>query len=593
MRFLTIILASFIVFPTLYAQEIRFLTLFEKSAGNKTPRYDETVGYCKSLDAASPLISYTTFGNSPQGRNLPLLIADKNGSTTPAAVAKSGNAVLLIQACIHAGEPDGKDAGLMLLRDIAFNAKFRSLLDHVTILFIPIFNVDGHERFGRYNRINQNGPEEMGWRTTAQNLNLNRDFLKADAPEMKAWLKLYNTWLPDFFVDCHVTDGADYQYILTYALETNGSMEKGLSDWTSGVCDPYLVNGMKEKGYPIFPYVEFRRWHDPRSGLLGGVAPPMLSQGYCAAQNRPGLLIETHMLKPYKSRVESTYAMLKLVIELLDRDYVSLKKLEKAADDYSSGPVFRKQKMPVSFSELLTDSVMVDFKGVEYSMDTSDLTGGLWFKYDNTKPVTWTIPIFTTNKASAEVSLPEAYIIPPEWTNVIDRLKLHGISMKTLIKPFTVKTSVSRFSNVKWQQRSYEGRHKATYDLADTMETHTYPAGSVLVDMNQRRARVIAYLLEPKSPDSFVAWGFFDAILEQKEYFESYVMEPQARKMLAADPSLKAEFERKKAADPAFAKSSDAILNWFYSKTPWWDSHYNVYPVGRILDRTSVTELSR
>jgi hypothetical protein len=317
----------------------------------------------------------------------------------------------------------------------------------------------------------------------------------------------------------------------------------------------------------------------------------MLSQGYCAAQNRPGLLIETHMLKPYKPRVEATYSMIRLTIELLNRDNKKLKKLEQDADLASSSPAFRKNRMPVGFTESFSDSSMVDFKGVEYTMDTSDLTGGLWFRYDNSKPVTWKIPMFSNNRATAEVQLPEAYIIPPEWVTVIERLKLHQIRMQVLQKPVKVNATILHFSNVKWQQRSYEGRHKVTYDLIDSAEVREYPAGSVVVDMNQRAARVIAFLLEPESPDSYVAWGFFDAVLEQKEYVESYVMEPEARKMLADNPGLKAEFEKKKAADPKFASNSDAILNWFYSRTPWWDSHYNVYPVAKIMDRKVVDEI--
>lgn len=566
-------------------------TYFEASGGKRTPRYDETVAFCKKLASTSPMIHFSSFGKSPQGRDLPLLIVDKKGLTTPKDIKESGNAVLLVQACIHSGESDGKDAGLMLLRDILSKPAYTSLLDHVTILFIPIFNVDGHERFGPYNRINQNGPEEMGWRTTAQNLNLNRDYLKADAPEMQAWLRLYNAWLPDFFIDCHVTDGADYQYVLTYALETNGDMDDRLSKWTEEVCEPYLVNQMKKNGYPIFPYVEFRRWHDPRSGLMCRVAPPMLSQGYCAIQNRPGLLIETHMLKPYKQRVEATYSMIRLVIELLNKERTSLKKLEADADTFTSSPEFRKTSLPVSWDESLTDSTMTDFLGFEYTIDTSDVSGGLWFRYDNTKPATWKIPMFRKNTPDRLVKLPEAYIIPAEWSIIIDRLKLHGVNVRYLEKDVAIRTSLLHFEQVKWQGRAYEGRVKVSYTLKDSLQEYTFPKGSAVVDMNQRTAMVIAHLLEPASPDSYASWGFFNSSMEIKEYFESYVMETEARKMMEANPELKKEFEKKKAEDPKFAQDPEAILWWFYSKSPWWDSHLNVYPVGRILERPMVDKL--
>ncbi len=265
-------------------------TYFERSGGKATPRYDETIAYCRRLAAASKWIEYTSFGTSPQGRDLPLLIIDKDGKFVPQERRKK--AVLLIQACIHAGESDGKDAGLMLARDIAITKKLEHLVDGVTVLFIPIFNVDGHERFGPFNRINQNGPEEMGWRVTAQNLNLNRDYLKADAPEMRAWLALFNQWLPDFFIDCHVTDGADYRYVVTYSLETRGNMASNLTEWTRDVYQERIEKMMADDGFPLSPYIFFKKRHDPESGLVSWVAGPRFSQGYTAVRNRPGLLID-------------------------------------------------------------------------------------------------------------------------------------------------------------------------------------------------------------------------------------------------------------------------------------------------------------
>jgi len=586
-----VIFCFFCLSTRLMAQDNQFLTTYEKSGFKSTPRYAETIEYCKKLNTASPILKFETFGKSPQGRDLPLLIADRNGNFTPEAVRKSGNAVLMVQACIHSGESDGKDAGLMLLRDIAIKKTQAELLGHVTILFIPILNVDGHERFGPFNRINQNGPQEMGWRTTAQNLNLNRDFLKADAPEMQAWLRLYNEWLPDFFIDCHVTDGADYQYSLTYALETKGNLEKNLSAWTENICEPFLVEEMGKSGFPIFPYVNFRNWHDPRSGLTQNVAPPMLSQGYCAAQNRPGLLIETHMLKPYQTRVTFTYTMIVYALKLLNKEYKTLQALNKQADDFTAGAEFRKQPFAVNYSESFADSTLVEFLGFDYTIDTSDLTGGLWFKYNNQKPLTWRLTMFPECVADKFVLLPEAYLVPPECTLLIGRLRLHGVAMTELQHESSCQVKTLRFSNVRWQQRSYEGHHKLTYDLEEKTETRTFPAGTMLIETNQRTARVIAHLLQPESPDSYAAWGFFDAFMEQKEYSESYVMETMAREMMAKDHSLRTEFDKIKTTDKGFANDPQAMLNWFYSKTPYWDKSFNLYPVGLIMQRGEVERI--
>lgn len=570
-----------------HAQENKYLTWFEQSGGKETPRYEQTVEYCKLLDKASPILTYTTFGISPQGRDLPLLIADKDGFIDPKIIREKGRIIILIEACIHAGESDGKDAGLMLLRDIAFSGK-QALLEKVSILFIPIFNVDGHERFGPYNRINQNGPKEMGWRTNAQNLNLNRDFMKAETPEMQAWLKLYNTWIPEFFVDCHVTDGADYQYKITYALETYGNMDENLTNWTRDVFEQQMTKQMLTIGYPMLSYVEFRNWHDPRSGLVTGVAPPMLSQGYTAIQNRPGLLIETHMLKPYAVRVKATYELLRVTIDLLNKEGKSLQKIEQQADNFVASPEFRKQEMPLRFTDSESDSTIVNFLGYEYTTEKSELTGGEWFKYDTTRPAVLKAPFFDKPNVAYSCLLPESYIIPPEWQRLTDKLILHGVEVKYLATPATCLVQSYKFSNAKWQQRPYEGRHGVTFDCSPTNETRIYPAGSAIVNMNQRTARVIAHFLEPKASDSFVGWGFFDAVFEQKEYAESYVMEVEARRLLASYPDLALEFEKKKIAEPEFAKNPDAILNWFYSKTPYWDQHVNVYPVGRLMDRKTM-----
>lgn len=321
MKFISTLILFFFTFSFVHAQfnkiDKKMMTYYELSNYKETPKYDATIDFCKKLAQNSSEVKFMSYGKSPQGRDLPLLIISKDGDFDLKSIRQKGKVVLMIQACIHAGEPDGKDAGLMLIRDIVISKTATALLNNLCILFIPIVNVDGHERFGKYTRINQNGPTECGWRTTAQNYNLNRDFMKADAPETQAWLQLYNEWLPDFFVDCHVTDGADYQYALTYAMEVYGNMSPELTKWTNENYISKVEKMMKADSFPITPYVQFRNWHDPRSGLISWVAPPMLSQGYAAIQNRPGLLIESHMLKDYKTRVTATYEMLKNTLIIL------------------------------------------------------------------------------------------------------------------------------------------------------------------------------------------------------------------------------------------------------------------------------------
>jgi murein tripeptide amidase MpaA len=588
----------------LTAQDKPWQTLYEESDGRKTPRYDETIKYCQRLADASPLLQYTSFGKSARGRDLPLLILDKDGLTDPKSIHETGRIILLLQACIHPGESDGKDAGLMLLRDIITGKdsvhpasdkerSLRELLNHITLLFIPIFNTDGHERFGPYNRINQNGPDEMGWRVTANNLNLNRDFLKADAPEMQAWLRMFNRWLPDFFIDTHTTDGADYQYVLTYLMEIYGDMDTGLTTWAEGTFIPSMEREMTASGFPVFPYVDFRKWHDPRSGLITEVAPPMLSQGYSSLRNRPGLLIETHMLKPYKQRVEGTYECIITTMKLLKQERQTLQNLIRKADQLVSSEAFLKMPFPLQFETSASDSIMVDFLGMKYDAVHSDLSGGLWFRYSDT-PTVFKLPHFRSTRPTVTARLPYAYIVPAEWTTVIERIGMHGIQYALLKKDTTITIATFRFKNPKWQQFPFEGRHPMTsIDYDEIIEARWFPAGSAIVETMQPAGRIIPHILEPRGDGSYLYWGFFDATFEQKEYGESYVVEEMARKMMDENPELKKEFDAKKETDTLFAKSPQQILNWFYNKSPYSDNRKAIYPVGRLMDKSVVKALTR
>jgi hypothetical protein len=573
---------------TVATQDSTWLTDHELSGNLRTPRFEATVAYCERLAAASAQLHFTRFGESPQGRPLPLLVADRQGNFTPEAVHGTRNAVVLVQACIHAGECCGKDAGLRLLRDLTVTNLYPDLLAKVTVLFIPIFNVDGHERFGPHNRINQNGPVEMGWRATAQNLNLNRDFLKADTPEMQAWLRLVQLWQPDFFIDTHSTDGADFQYAITYAMETHGSMHPAVTEWTRNYL-ARLEPAMAAAGFPISPYVMLRDWHDVRSGIDSWVALPRFSQGYLALHDVPGLLVEAHMLKPYPVRVEGVYQTLLQTLRILAEENSALKQARATAREEMLSPKFREQPLPLRFA--VTDAFRtIDFLGVACDIVDSELSGGKWHRYGE-EPVVYQIPYYDQQEAQVFADLPQAYIVPPEWEQVIARLRWHGVQVKQLQEPIRLEVRSYRLREISWREQPYEGRHPVTFQTDEIQTEREYPAGSAVIDIRQPAVKVAAHCLEPHAPDSFLYWGFFDAVCSRVEYFESYVMEDMARDMLAADPSLRVKFEQKKATDAEFAASPRAILNWFYERSPYVDARYRIYPVGWIDDRDVLESL--
>ena len=581
-----LLLLSVITAASAFAQlrnDTTWVTDYERSGGLRTPRYEETIAYCEKLAKASPWIHVTSFGTSPQGRKLPLVILSREKAFDPRSAAKTGKAVILIQSGIHAGEIDGKDASLMLMRDIAVTKRLPHLLDSAILLFVPIFNVDGHERFGPYNRINQNGPEEMGWRTSAQNLNLNRDYMKAEAPEMRAMLRLFTDWLPDLYVDCHVTDGIDFQYDITYAVESAPYLDPGVSAWVQGTLLPEALPVVEKSGHKIFTYVFPREDRDLSKGLNNSASTPRFSTGFAALQNRPAVLIETHMLKPYKMRVEATYYFLRGMIESVNRNSSSLRSVVRNADAsvIAAGMSFNPDRsFPLAFGTGTRNEPRV-FLGLKQLTEKSSLSGGIRTRY-TADTVSLVVPFFDQITVTDSVTFPMGYIIPPEWTFVAEKLRDHGVAMERLKENTALDVGSYRFTDVRFQSRPFEGKHMVTFNLVPISERRIFPAGSIVVRTSQRTGKLIVNLLEPKGPDSFVAWGFFDQIFEQKEYAESYVMEDVGVKLLASDPALKKEYEEKVGADTAFARSPGARLNWLYQHSPWRDAEQNVYPVGRI-----------
>lgn len=556
----------------------------ERTQYRETPRYDETLAYARKLAAASPLIRVQSFGKSGQKRELPLIVAATNKTFTAQTARRAGKAVVLVQACIHAGESDGKDAGLALLRDIAITKTRLSLLDHVVVLFIPIYNTDGHERFSAFNRINQNGPAEMGWRATSTNLNLNRDYMKADAPETRAWLKLWNEWNPDLFVDCHVTDGADFRYDVTYQYEHHENVHAAVLAWERAAFDRRIFPATEAAGNLLAPYLEFRDNRDLTKGIDGFLPTPRYSTAYTPLRNRPGLLIETHMLKDYRTRVRGTYDLLRATLEEINRDPQSLLNAVRQADEQTvaAGRKYDPAKTVPLQLELTDKATPFQFKGVEYRREASNVSGAERVIF-GTKPLDLTIPFYDETRVSVSVAAPLYYVVPPQWTDVIEVLAAHGLQMQRLAVETTLDVESYRFKDVRFAAASFEGRVMPNYKTSVVRERRTFPAGSVIVPLAQPSALVALNLLEPSAPDSLAAWGFFNAVFEQKEFGESYVLEKLAREMMQKDEGLRSEFEKRVASDPKFAASARERLQFFYDRSPYHDKELNLYPVARLL----------
>lgn len=577
-----------------FAQAADWTTPAEASHFRTTPSYADTVAYLRKLaDAAPGKLRLETFGTSPQGRPMTMVIASADGAFTPEAAHRAGKPVVLLQAGIHPGEIEGKDAGLMLLRDFAVTGKLPHLLDKAVLVFIPVFSVDGHENSSPYHRINQNGPDSMGFRGQSQYLNLNRDYIKTDTPEMRDWLKLWQRWQPDLLMDIHTTDGADYQYDLTWYLEDPHKLDPGVSAWQQKLLNEQVIPAYEKRGHLASIYLEFKDGRDPRKGIVNFGSGPRFSTGYAALQNRPALLVETHMLKRYETRVRATYDLVALMLEQAGADAANLIATNRRADD---AVVARARDPKAEVALTFKDdpaSTPFKLKGYAFSLTHSDVSNSEWIQYDPSQPRTYDIQNWNGLLPDVAVTAPAAYVVPAQWTQVIEKLDAHGIAYRRMAGPAKLKVRAYQLDKPQWAAKPFEGRFMLR-DFAQSTVTRDVelPAGSVIVPMDQRGANVAMELLEPQAPDSLLRWGFLDAIFEPKEYGEPRVLEKLARDMMAKDPALKATFERRLREDAAFAASPSQRLFFFFEHSPWYAAQdVGLYPVYR-LDAATLQSLA-
>jgi len=558
----------------------------ETSQFRTTPSYAQTQAYLERLQQAAPdKIKLESFGITPLGRPMTVVVASSDGAFTPDAAHAAHKPIILLQAGIHPGEIEGKDAGLMLLRDIAVTGKHPHLLDHLVLVYIPVLSVDGHEYSSPYNRINQNGPESMGFRGQSQYLNLNRDYIKADAPETLAWLKLWQKWLPDFLIDVHTTDGADYQYDLTWYTEDPHKLDPAVAAWQHKAIAEQAISAYEKLGHKASIYLEFKDGRDPRKGIENFGSGWRFSTGYAALQNRPALLIETHMLKSYAVRVHAVYDLVRVILQGIDQDPASLLTTTSQADAHTIARTSDAHaNAPLTF-KLDPTPTPYELKGYAFTQTHSDISNDTWIQYDPSKPVTYRIDNWNDLLPDLSITPPAAYIVPGEWKTAIAKLDAHGIAYRRIGHPMKeVAATAYQLDQPRWADAPFEGHLMLqSFNLQAHPTEVILPAGSVIVPMNQRAANVAIQLLEPQAPDSLLRWGYFDAIFEAKEFGEPRVLERLARDMMEKDPKLKAEFEQKLHDDPAFAANSRARLNFFFMRSPWYTvQRVGAYPVLRV-----------
>lgn len=572
-----------------------FLTVAEQSGLLKTGRTDEVERLAAAFAKKWPnFVRSIEYGRSVENRPLRALLVTQTGVLNAKELREKTIPVLMLQGGIHPGESDGKDAGFIALRDMLIAGN--PVLRKIALLFVPAFNTDGHERFARWNRPNQIGPEETGWRTTAQNLNLNRDYMKADAPEMQAMLRLLNEWDPLICADMHVTDGADFEPDVSIQVEPIHQGDPSLFPAGIQLRDE-LIEKLKSSGsLPLPFYPDLFKTDDPASGFLLTVYSARFSTGYFPARNRFTVLVETHSWKDYATRVRVTINTINALAELVSQHGASWLSLALKADasgataagtefalDFAAGWREPTAGSPDSRDENEGVVETIEFRGYAYTRTPSDISGDLVTTYDPETPQIWRVPFRKNTAPSLVVKAPaRGYVLPPGFAGeIVARLKCHGIAVEP-IGPQTADVDVFRASEVQFSRTPFEGRMRATLSGEWRRESRDIGAGSFLVPANQHRARLLMGLLEPLAPDSFASWGFFNACFEQKEHIEPYVAEQIAHELLRKDANLAAEFQAKLKSDSKFSSDAAARLDFFLRRHSSWDDRFNLYPVFRL-----------
>ena len=535
-----------------------WITPAERSGLTTTPNYADTMAWLQRLVNASPRLQRVSIGRSDEGREIWMIIASADGAATADALLANGKPIVLAHSGIHSGEIDGKDAGLMLLRDMTVGDAKRDLLDLVNFLFIPILSVDGHERRGPHNRINQRGPLETGWRSNRRNLNLNRDFAKLETPEVRALVQTINLWQPDLYIDLHVTDGQDYQYDITFGYNGPHAWSPNIARWLDRALTPALNLDLEDNGHIPGPLIFAVNETDMSDGIYEWTAGPRYSIGWADARQLPAFLVENHSLKPYKQRVLGTYVLLESALRVVGRDINALRAAVRAD---------RQRSIETVTLDWIANSSrepeIIAFRGIRSETYLSSISGAPTVRWTGEAEV-GEVALVVMDEATATARRPSNYYIPAAWARIAKILARQGISTQKIETVTTIQVEMYRLPDAALDVEAspFEGRMLFTSGQPQShIRELTLQPGSYRVSSNQALGTLLVLLLEPQSPDSLFQWGYFGEIMQATEYVEAYVMEPMARAMLAADQNLKAEFEHKLLVDSEFAGDPEARVS--------------------------------
>jgi hypothetical protein len=550
-------------------------TRFEKSGGKETGTYDEIIDFYTQLAESSGKISLEEFGKTDSGEPLHLAIYSPNEDFDFEELREE-NSIILINNGIHPGESDGIDATMMLFRDLAGDSI--KTPTNTVLATIPVYNIGGALNRNSTSRTNQNGPAEYGFRGNARNYDLNRDFIKADTRNTRSFYEIFHHVKPDIFIDNHVSNGADYQYTLTHLFTQHNKLGGELGAYLDEQIMPALEDSLAKKDWDITPYVNVFN-EVPEEGFSQFNDHARYSTGYTTLWNTIGMMVETHMLKPYPKRVRGTYELIRSMIGIAENDRERMKDIRNRA----SRKYLTDRWYPINFKPDTENPSRRSFKGYEGEMIASEVTGGERLKYDSKKPFTKEIDYYNNFIAEDTIEIPRAYIVPQGWWQLTDLLKLNKIKLEPLQSDTTLYVETYKIEDFKTRDQAYEGHymHSET-KVSKKMDSVRFRKGDFVVKTFQEGARYLIETLEPEAPDSFFNWNFFDTVLQQKEGFSPYVFEDVAKKMLDKNPDLKERFEEKKRNDAEFSNKSYYQLDWLHKQSKHYETAHLRYPIFRM-----------
>ena len=558
-----------------------FITQFEKSGGTETSQYTDVINYFKELSSTYPELSVFEMGETDAGYPLHLVVYDSDGKTQLNTLKNSTKNRVLINNGIHPGESDGIDASMLLLRDIVQNDSLKKRYQNTLIAVIPIYNIGGSLNRNSHTRANQNGPIEYGFRGNTRNFDLNRDFVKQDTKNAAAFAEIFHRLDPDVFIDNHVSNGADYQYAISHLFTQHNKLGASLGEFIETQMRPAIERSMNAKNMPITPYVNV--WGGtPKEGWSQFYDSPRYSTGYTTLFNTFGMMVETHMLKPYKIRVEQTYELLLSMLDYTQDHSLDIKTIRRNALD----EILKKKTYPIAFEiDPQKEPSIIQFRGYEGSVIDSKVTIGKRLTYDTSKPYLAPVNYYNEYRVAKETTIPKAYILRQGWHRVIERLENNQISYTQFEKDTTLVVETMHVDDYKTRSSAYEGHylHYNTSIKIDSIAVH-FSKGDLYIPVNQKGARYLMETLEPEATDSFFNWNFFDTVLQQKEGYSGYVFEDVAEQILKENTLIKDAFEAKKAIDKDFAKNPRAQLNFIYKRSLHYEKAHLLLPIYKAYE---------